>query len=230
MKSASLLYRHTAVPVVVAMLVGLVAPVAMAQDGPEMQISVVESNEDKGIKRPEAVDAPKEDFEKVAWCHGILSGHMALAEMVAPVSPPSPEMKAIGSAYLRSYEAALTLSGKGKDEASYQKAEAARQAGYDAWKPSMEAEPTTAAWLYDNWSLPGDCEKAAVAISGRPNLFAEMATDEEAEIIHRTLTSSGVQSVGEIAAPRIVARTVNQDDPDAPISTNRTYRQPASGE
>jgi hypothetical protein len=178
------------------------------------------------IHVPTINDAPKGDFERVAWCHGILSGDMQLADIVNSLEPKDPQIEIIGRSYLRAYEAALTLSTQGKTAAGHALAEKARQKGFDEWAQARNSDIKKAAWVYDNWQLPGDCEHAAVRLSGHPNLFAEMATDEETRTINDVMNSSnGPHPYLEGAAPTLKAKTV---DPNADLVANNTTAQQAS--
>ena len=133
---------------------------------------------------PVLADAPKADFERVAWCHGALSGHMDIATRI---KSNDEVMKTIGQAYLKAYEAALTLSEDGKTDEGKARAEAARQSGFNGWEAVRLASPSRQGGAYLNWVLPGECERAAITISGHPNLFEEMADAHESKVISDTL-------------------------------------------
>ena len=179
------------------------------------------------IHVPTINDAPKSDFERVAWCHGILSGDMQLADVINSLEPKDPQIETIGRSYLRAYEAALTLSTQGKTKAGHALAEKARQKGFDEWSQARTSEIHKAAWVYDNWQLPGDCEHAAVRLSGHPNLFAEMATDEETKTINDVMNSAdGPHPYKEDGpAPTLKAKNI---DPNADIVANNTATQQAA--
>ena len=176
-------------------------------------------NADGSLHTPDISDAPSSDFERVAWCHGILSGDMELAEIISAVYPKDKTLELIGRSYLRAYEAALTLSGKGKSDSEHKVAEDARDIGYNAWAMARDSDVRVAAGLYANWQLPGDCEHAAVRLSGHPNLFAEMATDEEVAAITDVLASGGPHSYEDLPKPVLSAKEAPAD-PNAPVSTN----------
>lgn len=182
-----------------------------AANKPDDKAALTGRNPDGSLHMPVLGDAPKDDFERVAWCHGVLSGDMELAEMINPVLPTDEQLQLIGTSYLRAYEAALTLSGKGKTEAEHKKAEDARDYGYNEWATARKADLKEAAGLYVNWQLPGECEKAAVRLSGHPNLFAEMATDEEAEAIQAVMTSGGDHH-DNAPAPVLTAQAASPGD------------------
>ena len=181
-------------------------------------------NADGSPRSPTIEDAPADDYQKVAWCHGILTGNMQLAEQISSIEPVDQRIQTIGRSYLRAYEAALTLSGKGKTPEGFALADKARQHGYDAWDGARKAEVHKAAYAYATWQLPGDCEHAATRISGHPNLFAEMATDEEAKVIADTLNSGGPRGYDELPQPKLAAQ-VAPEDPNAPVATNTLARR-----
>ena len=177
-------------------------------------------NADDTLRAPVIEDAPTDDYERVAWCHGVLSGDMDLAEQIDSVMPVDTTLRTIGQSYLRAYEAALTLSGKGNTEAGHQRAETARLLGYDGWKGARAASVDKAAGAYATWQLPGDCEHAAVRLSGHPNLFAEMATDDEVNAITEVMNSGGAHDYKELPKPVLTAQTAATVPADAPIATN----------
>ncbi len=169
---------------------------------------------------PTIEDAPKSDFERVAWCHGVLSGDMQLADIIDKVEPKDPQIQVIGVSYLRAYEAALTLSAQGKTATGHTVAEKARAKGFNEWDEARKAEIHKAAWIYDNWQLPGDCEHAAVRLSGHPNLFAEMATEDETKTINQVMSNSdGPHPYEEGPAPTLKAKNI---DPNAAVISNNT--------
>lgn len=176
-------------------------------------------DEETGLHIPTIQDAPADDYQRVAWCHGVLTGDMELAEQIAPLEPVDDSIQAIGRSYLRAYEAALTLSGKGKTEDGHAQADKARQAGYDGWSEVRKAELKQAAYAYDTWQLPGECEHAAVRLSGHPNLFGEMATDDEAKAIEAALNSGGPHNYNELPKPKLTADKAPETS-DGPITTN----------
>lgn len=183
-------------------------------------------NPDGTLRAPVIADAPADDYERVAWCHGILSGNMDLAKHVDSVFPVDETLMTIGRSYLRAYEAALTLSGKGATPEGHALAEKARLSGYDGWKGAREAtDLMKAAGAHATWQLPGDCEHAAVRLSGHPNLFGEMAKDEELDAIAMVMTSGGPRNYDELPKPVLTAQTVDEVDPDAPISANTLGRR-----
>ena len=186
--------------------------------------TVTGRNADGSLHEPTLDDAPKDDFLRVAWCHGVLSGNMEMAELVDSVMPVDDQIQTIGLSYLRAYEAALTLSGKGKDEVQHKKAEEVRDYGYNEWAATRSAPTKEAAYAYANWQLPGDCEHAAVRLSGHPNLFAEMATEDELNAIALALSSGGPHNYDEKPKPVLTAQAAPVDG-DGPLATNTLARR-----
>jgi hypothetical protein len=186
--------------------------------------AVTGRNADGSLHAPTLDDAPKDDFLRVAWCHGVLSGNMEMAELVDSVMPIDDQIQTIGLSYLRAYEAALTLSGKGKDEAQHKKAEEVRDYGYNEWGAARKAPTKEAAMAYANWQLPGECEHAAVRLSGHPNLFAEMATEDELDAIALALNSGGPHDYSEKPKPVLTASAAPVDG-DGPLATNTLARR-----
>jgi hypothetical protein len=178
----------------------LVSTVALADD--EVIATNVKALKSQIIPSPVLSDAPEDDFNRVAWCHGILSGHMDLAERIASQEPVSEMMQSIGASYLRTYEAALTLSAEGKTDKGRKSAEVARQKGFDGWEAARTADMDMAVGAYINWSLPGDCERATIAVSGKPDIFKVMQTDDEASLIADTLKPASERSRLDVFTPK----------------------------
>ena len=202
-------------------------PAAVTAPAPALPVAKTDSpavsgrNADGTLHAPALEDAPSDDFLRVAWCHGVLSGDMELAEIISSVYPEDKDLRLIGTSYLRAYEAALTLSGKGMTDAQHQAAEDMREFGYNEWAAARDdANLKEAAGTYANWQLPGDCEHAAVRLSGHPNLFAEMATDDEVDAISAALNSGGPHDYNEMPKPVLTAQAM-PEDPNAPVATNR---------
>jgi len=165
-------------------------------------------------------EAPMDDIARVAWCRGALEGHMELASHVASITPYDQSLLTIGTSYARAYESALSLSIEAQTQNGQTKIAEARNQGRAHWDLAFQAQLTAAAWAYDTWQLPGDCEHAAIRISGRDQLFQEMATDAEIKVINDTLTEKGPMPLGiNLPKPAIKAETA-PIDPEAPVSSN----------
>ncbi|MFT3997423.1 MAG: hypothetical protein QM667_08450 [Asticcacaulis sp.] len=209
----------------------LIANPVMAQSTAQTEDGPIATNvtgiKDQVVRTPVLADAPADDFGRVAWCHGALSGHMDLAERIADVEPLSAEMEKIGASYLRAYEASLTLSKKGETADGRKSAEVAREQGFDGWAEARRytqagADKGKAVGAYVNWSLPGDCERAAKTLSGHPNIFKEMQTEEEAKVIAEALKPATERQTLDVLTPQKTSATLAPEDPDAAIGSSRT--------
>jgi hypothetical protein len=116
--------------------------------------------------------APADDFGFVAWCDGVLSGHMDLAAHLADVLPLDDVQETIGHDYLRGYAQAMARSPEGKTDAGRKRAEAARLDGWSRWEAARNTpDKNLAVDTYLAYQLPGRCEHAAERLSGNPHLF-----------------------------------------------------------
>jgi hypothetical protein len=125
--------------------------------------------------------APVDDYGFVAWCHGALSGHMALRPLVKQeldTLSPAPadddeKQKAAGDMYLKLYSEAMAAAEKASPTAIKPRAQAASARGYGIWTAARNAEPRTRMWSYLMWELPPRCEIAAKRLEEKSALFAE---------------------------------------------------------
>ena len=126
--------------------------------------------------------APSDDFGFVAWCDGVLSGHMDLAAHLADVLPLDDVQQDIGHAYLRGYASAMAGSPEGKTEEGKKRAEAARLDGWSRWEAARDTpDRNLAVNTYLAYQLPGRCEHAAERLSHNPQLFARAPSAEDVE-------------------------------------------------
>ena len=118
--------------------------------------------------------APAQDYDFVAWCHGALTGHMALYEQVRPelVSIEQPGEVALdarndklqmqaGRDYLALYARALNGVDHGRPGALMTRRKAAQAQGAAIWDAFSNAAPRQKMWAWVGWDLPGRCEIAA---------------------------------------------------------------------
>jgi len=127
--------------------------------------------------------APKDDYNFVAWCHGVLTGHMALAERIQSVLPLDEVQQKIGKSYLKGYEEALATGRRGRSAAELDAADAIRAAARANWTTAMKADIQLGADTYLAWQLPGRCEHAAKRVAGRQDLFRMIATPVDDESV-----------------------------------------------
>ena len=121
-----------------------------------------------------ARNAPVGDYDFVAWCHGALTGHMALYTLVKPelTSIERPDEVAVdekndhlqmtaGREYLALYTRALDGVDKGRAGPLLARRRTAEAQGAAMWDPFKDTAPRQRMWAYVGWDLPGRCETAA---------------------------------------------------------------------
>jgi hypothetical protein len=143
--------------------------------------------------------APADDYGFVAWCGGVLSGHMDIAERVKDVLPLDDAQQTIGKAYLRAYDKALAASKDGKTAEGKARAAAMRKVGWDNWNQARAADKQLAADTYLAWQLPGRCEHAAARLSGDPDLFKKAFSPAELDAVRAE--APRVAEVAAMSAP-----------------------------
>lgn len=154
------------------------------QNGPVENGPVATSNAESAPASPTAasgsqvdnpdylpVGAPSDDYGFVAWCDGVLAGHMDIGEKVKDVLPLDSMQQKIGKAYLRAYVKALDEAPESKTDEGLKRAEAARKDGWSRWDQARAADHKLAADTYLAYQLPGRCEHAAIRLSHDPELF-----------------------------------------------------------
>lgn len=144
--------------------------------------------------------APADDFGFVAWCDGVLAGHMDIAERVKDVLPLDEVQQKVGKAYLKAYVRALDGSAEGKTAEGRKRAEQLRQDGWSKWDQARAADHTLAAETYLSYQLPGRCEHAALRLSKNPNLFKLTPSVDEVGAI-----STAVRAPSDAGASTIPA-------------------------
>ena len=187
-------------PALFALFLAAAQPSAAAAETAPGQSQTVETLADRI-----PAGAPKDDYGFVAWCDGVLSGHMDLAERLKTVLPLDPVQQKIGRAYLQAYERALAGSKEGKTEAGRKRAEAARQIGWKNWEPARKAKKELAADTYLAWQLPGHCEKAAIQLSGDKDLFRMSPTVDEVQAMGEEAPVANAQASAAATADAATA-------------------------
>ncbi len=129
------------------------------------------------VEGPVPRGAPEDDYGLVNWCHGALSGHMALYPRVRDQLPEADQaldeqMLAAGREYLSLYERAVAAADAASSQSRAEAAAAARNAGAGVWAPAANADATTLKWAFLGWSLPGRCETAANRLLSQGELGA----------------------------------------------------------
>jgi hypothetical protein len=176
--------------------------------------------------------APKDDFAFVAWCDGVLSGHMDLAERVKDVLPLDPVQQKIGNAYLAAYEKALKGAKEGATAAGRKRAEAAHQIGWKNWDKARKADKHLAADTYLAWQLPGRCEHAAIRLSGDKDLFRMSPTAAQVEAMgeQTPVASAQAPAASDDAAMGAAPPAVDASADDLKIKTIPDATTPVKSE
>lgn len=137
--------------------------------------------------------APADDYEFVAWCSGILSGHMELFGRVKP------ELDAISKRWNtleqdekdyalqreegRKAQALFTRSMRAAEAASPReitpRGQAAIAAGVGMWQQINSVDKTNQAYSWLNWGLPARCEKVATELEQRSILAAAVLRESK---------------------------------------------------
>lgn len=180
--------------------------------------------------------APSADYDFVAWCHGALTGHMALYELVKPelkaIERPEEvaeeekadveQMKA-GREYLALYTRAMHAAAKAHPKEMAERREKAEAQGAAIWEPAKSAEPRTRMWSWLLWDLPGRCEVAAKRLETRSGVLgAAFRTSEDAPAAAPAAAQADAAPAPAAAAPPADAPGTASDSkaPNAPIATD----------
>lgn len=130
---------------------------------------------------------PKDDYSRVAWCHGALAGQLeldsvAMADMekiegkakAAERRKADAEMLAERRQYLKDYERALAAAEAASPTMIHAKGVAAEQQGYRMWTATRNKAPI---WRMLDWGMwdPNDagCGEAAKRLYEKSSLFGE---------------------------------------------------------
>jgi hypothetical protein len=194
--------------------------------------------------------APSADYDFVAWCHGALTGHMALYDLVKPelqsIERPeevaedekadADQMKA-GREYLALYTRALHAASKAHPKEMAERREKAEAQGQAIWDAAKSAEPRTRMWSWLLWDLPGRCEVAAKRLETRSGVLgAAFKSSEDAPAPAAKPADAPAADAPAAAeakpADAPAATEAPQSDapkPDAPKSIDDAIAAPASG-
>lgn len=172
---------------------------------------------------------PKEDYERVAWCHGALAGQLELepiahADMekiegkakVAARAKDDAEMLKERRQYLKDYEHALAAAEAASPTMIHARGVAAEQQGYRLWSATRAKEPV---WRILDWGMwdPNDvgCSEAAKRLLTKSQLFgAALKTDDKAEVAPSPPAPEPAKA--EVARAAEAAPPVPSDAPPAP--------------
>jgi hypothetical protein len=177
---------RTAAPL--AALLALVAFPALAQ-APAAPIAAkpaaatADADEDRLPK-----GAPKDDYEFVGWCTGILSGHMELFTRVKPeldeISKRWNTVEQDAKDYAEQHKAGVEIQAlfaramRAAEAASPRDirpaGQAAANAGVGMWSAINTVDKKNQAYSWLNWELPPRCERVAQELEQRSKLNAAL--------------------------------------------------------
>jgi hypothetical protein len=184
--------------------------------------------------------APEADYDFVAWCHGALTGHMALYDLVKPelqsIERPeevaedekadADQMKA-GREYLALYTRALHAASKAHPKEMAERREKAEAQGQAIWDAAKAAEPRTRMWSWLLWDLPGRCEVAAKRLETRSGVLG--AAFKASEDAPAPATKPADAPTADAAKPADAPVATDAPKSDAPKSIDDAIAAPASG-
>lgn len=133
--------------------------------------------------------APRDDYEFVGWCYGVLRGYLDLHDQVMPevtriettYRPPGrklsddlkiyADMQREGKAQLKTFQTALTAAEKASLRPINTLGAAAVQHGRSVWRAGPEVTKARLAQEWMSWTLPARCETTAKALKDRATLM-----------------------------------------------------------
>ncbi|MBS0334152.1 MAG: hypothetical protein JSS35_15390 [Proteobacteria bacterium] len=183
--------------------------------------------------------APKDDYQFVGWCYGMLRGYLDLHDQVMPevtrieseFRPPDrklsddlkvyADMQKEGKAQLKLFREALTAAEKASLKPINTVGAAAVSKGAEVWHPAADVAPARLAQEWMSWALPARCEVTAKSLKANATLlggaFKINAADAEA-------------SPPEAAAPAGEAKAEAAPADAAPAPPAEAPAQPAAAD
>lgn len=148
---------------------------------------------------PTPPGAPREDYQFVAWCYGVLAGYLDLHDEVMPEvtriestwrrpgSKLADDLKVYdvqqkqGREDLKRFQAAMTAAEKASVQPLNAEGAAAVARGRSVWNGAPDVTLARKAQEWMSWSLPARCPQTAAALQKRASLFAESLQANVAE-------------------------------------------------
>ena len=133
--------------------------------------------------------APKDDYQFVGWCYGMLRGYLDLHDQVMPevtriesaFRPPDrklsddlqvyADMQKEGQKQLKQFRAALTAAEKASLKPINQLGAKAVGQGADVWRTAQDVTPARLAQEWMSWTLPARCETVAKNLKANATLL-----------------------------------------------------------
>ena len=186
--------------------------------------------------------APSDDYEFVAWCYGVLGGHMELFKEVKPEldaiskrwnsvkedAKDYAEQQAAGRDALKLFSASITAAEKASPQPIHDRGLAAAAKGRGMWSPAQFADKKLAAYSWMNWGLPERCETVAKRLQVR-SLLAAPALQANADPAPADAAKDAptVEDAAP-AAPDAPAPAESAAPAPAPAKKGKAAKKPAS--
>lgn len=173
----------------------------------------------------------KDDYERVAWCHGAVAGQLELdpvvkADMekiegrakVAARAKDDAEIERERRKYLKDYERALSAAEKASTTMIHPRGVAAEQQGYRFWAPTRAKEPI---WRMLDWGMwdanDAGCGDAAKRLLAKSQLFgAALRNDDKAEVAPEPPTATEAEPARDQVAETVTPRAPSEAPPASP--------------
>jgi hypothetical protein len=165
------------------------APAAEAAAAPDAAPAAAPAEAPADAQSATPPGAPKDDYQFVAWCYGVLSGYLDLHDQVMPEvtriestwrrpgSKLSDDLKVYdqqqkqGRADLERFKSALTAAEKASIKPINVEGAAALQHGRAVWNAGPDITQARLAQEWMSWTLPARCGATAKALEARSKLL-----------------------------------------------------------
>jgi hypothetical protein len=161
--------------------------------------------------------APRDDYEFVGWCAGVLTGHMALYEQVQPTlkqisqrwgTEKTDEVdyaakQVAGRDLLEQFAEAMKAAERASTQTIAPRGARAIALGRDKWAAIATVDENARAYSWLNWGLPERCERVAGQLKSRATLMGAVLRDNSDNAVQ----ASAVRAVGERPPEDAAARS-----------------------
>lgn len=197
-----------------------------AQDGPIATAREIPTESAESIRRREAMayayplppGVPADDFGFLAYCDGLISGHVQLGESLGERADA--ELLRLGRLERQDFHTAREAGAARMTDAQTAAADAAYDAALERWRPYLDnADADRRQEAFDLfYGLPGRCEHAARRV--RANITTTPATLEEVGLTpEEVLPPSAIEALedeAEAAAQAAAVEAAAEEEPGAP--------------
>ncbi|HEY3948723.1 hypothetical protein [Phenylobacterium sp.] len=190
--------------------------------------------------------APKDDYQFVGWCYGMLRGYLDLHDQVMPevtrieseFRPPDrklsddlkvyADMQKEGRAQLKLFQSALTAAEKASLKPINTLGAQAVSKGADVWRAAPDVTPARLAQEWMSWALPGRCEVTAKALKANATLLGgAFKVNAEDDTPAEPAPAAGADAKPAEAAPPEAAHAEAATSDPAPAAASPEAPPPA---